>query len=81
MKILLLLMCLGVAGCAGQPAPQPKQVAADTEMRLGYNKLEVVHDDKHAVTCWYVTGGYAGDSPAISCLPDRQIAAPQTDGR
>lgn len=78
MKSLALLVCAGITACTQQP--QPQQAAPVAEMRIGYNKLTVVHDRKHAVTCWYVTGGYGGDSPAISCLPDRQITQPEKDG-
>ncbi|MCO7055152.1 hypothetical protein ACUZXZ_16435 [Pseudomonas juntendi] len=34
--------------------------------------VEVIHDDKRAVTCWVFRGSYKG---GISCIPDSQLQA------
>lgn len=37
--------------------------------------VEVIHDDRHAVTCWLFEGTYKGGG--ISCIPDSHLAGEQ----
>ncbi|MGE8468790.1 MAG: hypothetical protein ACN6QE_22010, partial [Pseudomonas putida] len=36
--------------------------------------VEVIHDDKRAVTCWVYSGHYY--KGGISCIPDSQLSTP-----
>ncbi|MCO7534683.1 hypothetical protein NJH24_07790 [Pseudomonas asiatica] len=35
--------------------------------------VEVIHDDKRAVTCWVYADFYRGGIGGISCIPDSQL--------
>lgn len=37
--------------------------------------VEVIHDDKRAVTCWVYADYYRGGIGGISCIPDSQLQA------
>ena len=58
---LIFVMVLG--DCAGVGTP------GDNVAGSAGQAVKFVHDDTHAVGCWFLTGGSAG---SISCLPDSQ---------
>lgn len=68
-RLVALLGCLVlVAGCAGYGSPGEDIGANGVASALKY-----VHDDKHAVSCWYVVGSSGG---SLSCLPDASVTLP-----
>lgn len=76
--IAILAISALLAGCdyPSDPVPAKSDTVAHAPIDAGrgwQSELRTVHDDKHGVTCWYMTGGYNGSSPALSCLPDSQI--------
>lgn len=62
--ISLALLAVLAAGCAGSLSPG-EDVAA-----TGANAVKYVHDEVHAVGCWYLVGTSGAGS--ISCLPDSE---------
>ncbi|MGR6474402.1 hypothetical protein ACUZXZ_01170 [Pseudomonas juntendi] len=58
-KIAICLLLLASSVSAEQIAPH----------------VEVIHDDKRAVTCWLYADYYRGSIGGISCIPDSQLQA------
>ncbi|UVM64463.1 hypothetical protein LOY34_13990 [Pseudomonas sp. B21-009] len=56
-RLALCLLLLATAASAEQVTPN----------------VEVIHDDKRAVTCWVYSGYYY--KGGISCIPDSQLQA------
>ena len=81
MKALIALACTALAGCTLKDAGPPREeapviVGAYAPVRWSNYSAPVfvIHDEERAVTCWTLTGGYNSSSPALSCLPDSQLA-------
>lgn len=63
-----LLIILSLAGCMQRGPAQP--ASQNALGSAGESTVDVIHDEKRAVTCWVSDGYYSG---GISCLPDSQI--------
>lgn len=76
MRAIAIIAAGLLAGCNQTQPPSAHDTVANAPLDAGRDstaEVRTVHDSKHEVTCWYMTGGYSGSSPAISCLPDSQI--------
>lgn len=58
---IILILCM--LGCGQDPPPDGQFRLIRSENLGGNNFVRVLHDDRHAVTCWSFGGG-------LSCLPD-----------
>jgi hypothetical protein len=67
----------GISAAALWPdAPQPPPLPKPGMARVADGEhFTIWHDDVRGVTCWYTERGvHGGWAPALSCLPDSQLA-------